>query len=749
MPKLYVVLLSLWAFATVAPANVSQVIHAGADRDSVLHGGQSRLHTFVERVGLRTLRVPARRLAAVRPVPRNLCENRAREGFPRPTASSCSVGYGDCLWAAIDGVPWPGEYEWSNDYHVEGVPWYRVEFQEEREIAEIRLFTRREYPLTDFTVILETAGGDVTVAEVEGNDAREWRHSFEPLSASALRVICHRGPDHQPTIRRIQELQAFGSPPPPLAEPLSFTYGVEVPEGGPVFVEVREVYAHASTLTEVDYEVRVDGGPVHTRRYRCDGPGPVSYAFELTGIEPGPHELAFVDTSGAGVAINRVRLITDPVGTARERGLLKPFVIAPRITLHPPFDDPEYDAMLAEWVEALEPARPLMEPGVLAIVGYAAHDAETVRARIVAYADLAKRHGVPWILQLSSWWADTPLRVADGLGGHFGDVRYQQIGWSELDTYHDPGLREYMESVAPGSYDVRYGLTVPNIWSSTPWLTMNDERLNAYKMERLREAVAVVNEIQQRPEGNLLRAIVTDDEPMYWPRITDWMAGGYESVNGGVRRSDLILDVNPSVVADAAEDGVDLDPSDGLSQVERLWLHENNARYVEMVCGALRESLQPRPARSAGADLRERIFNYILAQPCYPLDDYGHPGWELGIVPGAAVGLESFDEYYFERARELGPLANSDMECANPTPEAVLSWEPRFQAWHEVGCEFIQLCNPGPAENWTGLFERVAGWDGAQRTTDRALSALMQEAAIDEWRQASYRDRFVPAELGE
>ena len=73
--------------------------------------------------------------------------------------------------------------------------------------------------------------------------------------------------------------------------------------------------------------------------------------------------------------------------------------------------------------------------------------------------------------------------------------------------------------------------------------------------------------------------------------------------------------------------------------VERQWLHENNARYAEMVCRTLRDALEPRPKGSREADLRDRIFNYILAQPCYPLDDYGRPGWHLGIVDGAAAVL--------------------------------------------------------------------------------------------------------------
>ena len=73
--------------------------------------------------------------------------------------------------------------------------------------------------------------------------------------------------------------------------------------------------------------------------------------------------------------------------------------------------------------------------------------------------------------------------MPDGTGGHFGDVRYQQIGYSRFDTYDDPGLKAFMDAESPGIYSKHYGLTVPNMWSNTPWLTMNNDRLDAFKTD--------------------------------------------------------------------------------------------------------------------------------------------------------------------------------------------------------------------------------------------------------------------------
>ena len=723
--------------ADVPPPAIS-VIQAGADEHRLLPHSDADRQRRTARLGLRLLDLDAR---AIRPqVPRsaNLCLNRSRTGFPRPTSNSSEPSYGDCIWSGIDGVPWEGDFEWCNDYRKPEVPVYEVAFGRTVDLAEIRLWLRRGYVLKDFDVRWRDGQGAWhTVAAIRGNRDDLRIFPFPTVQASAIGVTCFCGPDIQPTIRRITELEAYGPRSPSPNRPLRFGYRIDLPPGPRRFLEVREVYGEGETMAEVDYDVRLDDALLFRRKHRCDGPGPISYAVPLPASAGRLAVLTFVDTSGQGLAINRVRAISDPIACVTSRGILSRMIIAPRLEIRSPYTQPEPDRALAAWVAAAETARNFVQPGLLAIVGYANPDSDAVAAKVRAYARLAQRHQVPWVLQFSSWWADTPLRVPDGAGGFFGDIPYQQIGYSRFDTYDDPGLKAFMDAQSPGTYSPHYGLTVPNLWSNTPWLTMSNERLNTFKTDCLRKAVAVVNQIRSGPGGGLLQALVTDDEPIYWTRSTDWLDQGYSQVNGGVRRSDLMLDFNPAVVRAAARDGVKLDPADGLGSQERQWLHDNNARYVALICKTIHDRLE---APAAGSpDLRQRIYNYLLAQPIYPLDDYGHPGWEIGMVPGAAVGLEAGDERYFARARELGPLANSDFECANPTAETVLSWEANFRAWHDVGCSFVQLCNPGPAERWQGLFQAISKWDARHCRLQRALSALAQEAATDEWLHARYR----------
>ncbi len=720
-----------------AEARIS-VIEAGTDQQQLKPNGKSAVQKRSARPGLRVLDLNVRSIPPRVPRRENLCLNRARTGFPQPSSNSSEPGYGDCIWSPLDGVPWEGDYEWSSDYRKPVVPEFEVTFGKTATLAEIRVWLRRGYELKDFDVFWrDNLGSWKSIASVRGNRDELRVFTFPVIQTSAIKIVCASGPDIQPTIRRITELEAFGPRTAPPGRPDSFGYVIDIPKGPNGFVEVREAYGEGEAMSEVEYELRLDGRTIHRREHRCDGAGPITYAVALPSSDGGKGTLEFVDTSGQGLAIARVRTFSDPLGYAASRESLTPMVVAPRIEIQAPYTQPEPDRTLAAWVAATAPARSFVQPGLLAIVGYANPDSNAVAAKIRAYAQLAERHKVPWVLQLSSWWADTPLRISDGAGGHFGDIQYQQIGYSKFDTYDDPGLREFMDRESPGKYSRHYGLTVPNLWSDTPWLTMNNERLNAFKVKCVGRAIATVNEIRSTPGGVLLQAIVTDDEPIYWTRVTDWFEQGYGKVNGGVRRTDLTLDFNPSAVSAAARDGVTLDPADGLNAAERQWLNDNNSRYVALICSAIRDSL----ASPAGKlpDLRERIYNYLLAQPLYPLDDYGHPGWEIGMVPGAAIGLEASDERYFTRARDLGPLANSDFECANPTAETVKSWEPRFRAWHDAGCSFVQLCNPGPAERWQQLFSAIGNWNVPERRLERALSVMVQEAAIKEWRQASFR----------
>ncbi len=213
-----------------------------------------------------------RALGAQAPRRENLCLNRSRTGFPKPTSNSSEPSYGDCVWSAVDGVPWEGDFEWSSDYRNPEVPVYEVAFGRTVALAEVRVWLRRGYVLKDFDLRWRDGHGTWhAIDAVRGNRDDLRIFAFPAVQATAVGMTCIRGPDIQPTIRRITELEAFGPREPRRAPPRSFSYQIDLPPGPSRFIEIREAYGEGEALREVDYEVRLDGKTLHRRRHRCDG----------------------------------------------------------------------------------------------------------------------------------------------------------------------------------------------------------------------------------------------------------------------------------------------------------------------------------------------------------------------------------------------------------------------------------------------------------------------------------------------
>jgi hypothetical protein len=177
------------------------------------------------------------------------------------------------------------------------------------------------------------------------------------------------------------------------------------------------------------------------------------------------------------------------------------------------------------------------------------------RRRIDHILELCEAAQMPVQLSLDTWWGSTP-GGADGRGGFWTDVAYQQVVYNDTQK--------------------QFELSIPNRWSSTPWLTMNDPALNEFKASRLRRAAAYlrsrVDAVTTAGAANPILAINLDNEPVYWA-----------SGNAGLGNDLLLADFNPTAVAAAAKDGVTLDPIDGLSREERVWLHRNILHYNRII----------------------------------------------------------------------------------------------------------------------------------------------------------------------
>jgi hypothetical protein len=348
------------------------------------------------------------------------------------------------------------------------------------------------------------------------------------------------------------------------------------------------------------------------------------------------------------------------------------------------------------------PHSPYLEGQLAILYNFCARTAPENASEIDRIAALAEKLNLPIRVAFQVHWGGSPAGVSDGAGGKFTDLPYQQIAFDPADKVDDPGLAALMGD----RYDKRFGLSVPNRWSNTPWLTFNHPRLNQLRRIRLTQALLAWRDARERlllsGKGRLLpQELSTGDETVYWAKGVD--DSKYTEANGGTPRADLSADYNPFVVTDALNDGVVLDPRDGLSLREREWLHRNMSRQQQRVVDWMLAALPADPVRLFGAtqvfarDLpRRNIFTEPYAMPLFPLKDVApyRPGLEVGCVQGGRSGGEYWSGAtmlpWLLRERERGRTALPNLECSGAEDPQLLAC---LQAAYAMGARFATLYN--------------------------------------------------------
>lgn len=403
-------------------------------------------------------------------------------------------------------------------------------------------------------------------------------------------------------------------------------------------VRVREVYPDTANQPEYRYDLLAGSDLVGRRQHTGYAFGPTSVFYRLPDRLSAATRVTVRNTGEAPVLISRVESV--------DLNVLRSLQEQDRFGLFGLVDGHRRAAELDADVTTLAtqlPVAPDLYHGVAFEVCYANRPLDLLRPVWQRELDAACRHQLSALPIIVSWWVGTPLHVPDGLGGRFGDLTYQQITWSESDRDRpaDPRLAELF-----GLTDPRYGLTTPNQWSNTPWLTMNSDRLNAHRKQSMHEVLPLL--LQDASERNTpMNGLVMENEPRYWDTQID-------ASFRGPKRDWCWADFNPLTVRAAAADGVTLDPADGLDRQERLWLLANVTRYMQETCDWA-HALSP-------ASLP--IYSHSLQFPGFPGDTLNHPMSEYAFTPGSLTGLEVMFGAVrdFESVREWGPWANVNRE---------------------------------------------------------------------------------------
>lgn len=406
------------------------------------------------------------------------------------------------------------------------------------------------------------------------------------------------------------------------------------------YVAITEIYPDTAGSAEYHYSISGKGLATCERSHRGIGFGPETFFVRAKSASVGTIKLT--NLGKTPVRITRVWTLTQ---TQLDKLLAKDSF---RILGSTNAGGDDGEKLVEEIANGITPLPKYhISAGFSGEIRYANQPPDRVRAEIERCANWSKKYSLPAMIGLVSWWSGTPLGQPDGQGANFGNIKYQQVCYTpETEQPEDASLRALLGD----RYDRHYCLSVPNQWSSTPWLTMNSRSLNDYRYKRMSEAAAVLKDVC-KGDSKWIDNVYLENEPRYWD---SQMEGG----NSKRKPVQMWADFNPFTIEAAKKDGVDLNPADGLSDEELLWLFRNVGAYNQETADAAGNTL-----KSNGFHLP--VYTHSLQhRDMFPGGSLGHPASEWAFATGARTGIEGMwsQPSDFARMREWGRWANVNRE---------------------------------------------------------------------------------------
>lgn len=369
-------------------------------------------------------------------------------------------------------------------------------------------------------------------------------------------------------------------------------------------LDIEEI--HLRDDGAIAYTVYVNGTEIFDRSYEACADGPNHAFFDIPADVVGPEgklTIRLVNRTNNEVRFRQVWAISDPENLAAQQGISKKMDVVLMINAQPRDLNLDYLKALVDSYKCND----MYNVGLCWEIQYLQWGKETTEAWLNNVFIASIYTGAPLYLGINSWWGGTADGV-DGQGGYWQDVAYQQITYEKNNT---DGRGQWQ-------------LSSPNEFSNTPWLSMNNDYYNQVRVQRIKETVEF---IQLRTAELALGTrelpavhLYTENEPYYWP--INWKKYDFNNYPNGVG------DFSAHIIADAAADGITLDPTDGLSEAEAFWMYRNLHTYISEVGNAMADGLG---------------YNYITikdGQISYPTeqivsDSYSHtpihyiyPNWD-------------------------------------------------------------------------------------------------------------------------
>lgn len=401
----------------------------------------------------------------------------------------------------------------------------------------------------------------------------------------------------------------------------SLAFEVPAPaKGGDLLLEIREIHNRRAGV--FGYTVLVDGREVYFRTYEEYGAGPNHFFVQIPA------------DSLAGKGMLRVELLSE--GDA-------PFSIADIWAYH------DFSTKVAKREEVyrpmalhgLKPPKDGRKPtfhsfsplGTLSIASYGSRHPEAGRDSLIKSlnADAAAGEMSVWLVSGLAWGGKP--NGPDGLGGYFSDPRYSLLG-----------------------YDAANGRFVPSwpgMWSNTAWPTLRDATMNAFLEKRFQRIMDGHTQAIDR-----LKAQGLDPNLVI---VREW--------------GPAIGEISNTAIEDARRDRINLDPSAGLDEKARLWMHRDGVRLWKDFADSTRRTVERDSVLVDNGRVvlpETQLLDNLYSQPDFltdwPMEDVRWNAGQPGMVPGLwssgemGKGSEYRELAMYDYLRARGRLAMANME---------------------------------------------------------------------------------------
>ena len=401
---------------------------------------------------------------------------------------------------------------------------------------------------------------------------------------------------------------------------ISFTVPQELGTATNLTLELREIHKHGDG--DVNFTVALNGETLAESVATPVSEGPIHTWVDINKYKLTEDDTITITNNGEqDVRLESVWLYENIDSLMVEEDVYEPmeFVL---FTLPISYTDYESDLALVQEYKQNYSGYNKYTVGMAFDIYYMQWETKVLFERLDWLIRLAADTDTPLYLDLNSWWSGTAWSGMDGKGGFWGDLNYQQVIY-DPDNVNGQGV---------------WQLSTPNMWGNTPWLSMNEAWYNTVRNDRL-EMVSdfiAMKQAEYAAKGEEVDVnIFMENEPTYW---------AYKHYNPSTTTGRA--DLSYTVIQDALRQGFNLDPTDGLSDGELLWLLNNHTTYIEAEGNAVASGLGNNSILIVDDQVTyptsqnsEKVYSHVQTNK-HIIGGVTYPQWETHLVDSLRMGLE-------------------------------------------------------------------------------------------------------------